>query len=49
MHRPAKTTSRLLWLAHATKSHGKLVLDAGAVTAILERGRFIIACGSNRC
>ena len=24
----SKTTSRLLWLAHATKPHGKLILDA---------------------
>jgi glutamate 5-kinase len=41
----SKTTSRLLWLAHATKSHGKLVLDAGAVTAILERGVSLLPAG----
>jgi glutamate 5-kinase len=41
----SKTTSRLLWLAHATKSHGKLILDAGAVTAILERGVSLLPAG----
>jgi glutamate 5-kinase len=41
----SKTTSRLLWLAHATKSHGKLVLDSGAVTAILERGVSLLPAG----
>ena len=41
----SKTTSRLLWLAHATKSQGKLVLDAGAVTAILERGVSLLPAG----
>jgi glutamate 5-kinase len=41
----SKTTSRLLWLAHATKSQGKLILDAGAVTAILERGVSLLPAG----
>ena len=41
----SKTTSRLLWLAHATNSHGKLILDAGAVTAILERGVSLLPAG----
>jgi glutamate 5-kinase len=41
----SKTTSRLLWLAHATKPNGKLVLDAGAVTAILERGVSLLPAG----
>jgi len=41
----SKTTSRLLWLAHATKPHGKLVLDAGAVKAILERGVSLLPAG----
>ena len=41
----SKTTSRLLWLAHATKSNGKLILDAGAVTAILERGVSLLPAG----
>ncbi len=41
----SKTTSRLLWLAHATKSQGKLILDKGAVTAILERGVSLLPAG----
>jgi glutamate 5-kinase len=41
----SKTTSRLLWLAHATKPHGKLILDAGAVKAILERGVSLLPAG----
>ena len=40
-----KTTSRLLWLAHATTTQGKLVLDAGAVTAIMERGTSLLPAG----
>ena len=35
----------MLWLAHATKSQGKLILDAGAVTAILERGVSLLPAG----
>lgn len=42
---PSKTTSRLLWLAHATTTHGTLVLDAGAVKAILERGVSLLPAG----
>ena len=41
----SKTTSRLLWLAHATTTRGRLVLDAGAVTAILERGVSLLPAG----
>jgi glutamate 5-kinase len=41
----SKTTSRLLWLAHATTTQGKLVLDAGAVKAILERGVSLLPAG----
>ena len=40
-----KRPSRLLWLAHAATSHGKLTLDAGAVTALLERGTSLLAAG----
>ena len=40
-----KTNSRLLWLAHATTTHGTLVLDAGAVKAILERGVSLLPAG----
>ena len=41
----SKTTSRLLWLAHATTTQGTLVLDAGAVKAILERGVSLLPAG----
>ena len=41
----SKATSRLLWLAHATTTQGRLVLDAGAVTAILERGVSLLPAG----
>ena len=41
----SKTTSRLLWLAHATKPNGKLIVDAGAVKAILERGVSLLPAG----
>ena len=41
----SKTTSRLLWLAHATTTQGRLILDAGAVSAILERGVSLLPAG----
>ncbi len=40
-HKP----SRLLWLAHASTPHGKLHLDAGATTAIRERGTSLLPIG----
>ena len=40
-----KTNSRLLWLAHATTPRGRLVLDAGAVKAIIERGVSLLPAG----
>jgi len=40
-HKP----SRLLWLAHAATPHGKLILDAGATTAIRERGTSLLPIG----
>ena len=40
-----KRPSRLLWLAHAATPHGKLTLDDGAVTALLERGTSLLAAG----
>ena len=39
------STSRLLWLAHATTTRGQLILDAGATTAILERGVSLLPAG----
>jgi glutamate 5-kinase len=35
----------MLWLAHASTPQGRLVLDAGAVTAILERGVSLLPAG----
>ncbi|MBE7325106.1 glutamate 5-kinase [Nocardioides sp. Y6] len=36
---------RQLWLAHATEGKGSLVLDAGAVRAVVERGASLLAAG----
>ena len=36
---------RLLWLAHVSDTRGRLVLDAGAVTALVERGASLLAVG----
>ena len=41
----SRTNSRLLWLAHASTPRGRLVLDDGAVTAILERGVSLLPAG----
>ena len=40
-----RSNSRLLWLAHASTPRGRLVLDPGAVTAILERGVSLLPAG----
>ena len=40
-----RTTSRLLWLAHASTPQGRLVLDDGAVNAIRERGVSLLPAG----
>ncbi|HEU5038561.1 MAG TPA: glutamate 5-kinase [Nocardioides sp.] len=37
--------TRLLWLAHATEPKGTLVLDAGAVKAVVERRASLLAAG----
>lgn len=42
---PSKTNSRMLWLAHASTPHGRLVVDAGAVTALVERGVSLLPAG----
>ena len=39
------TGPRLLWLAHATSSLGQIHLDAGAVTALRERGASLLPAG----
>ncbi len=41
----SRTNSRLLWLAHASSARGRLVLDDGAVTAILEKGVSLLPAG----
>jgi glutamate 5-kinase len=40
-----RANSRLLWLAHASSARGRLVLDSGAVTAILEKGVSLLPAG----
>jgi len=45
--RTDRKPSRLLWLAHASTPHGKLLLDTGATTAIKERGTSLLAAGVN--
>jgi glutamate 5-kinase len=40
-----RSASRLLWLAHATSSLGQIHLDAGAVTALRERGASLLPAG----
>jgi glutamate 5-kinase len=42
---PARTTSRLLWLAHAARSAGRLVLDDGAVAAVVQRRMSLLPAG----
>jgi glutamate 5-kinase len=37
--------SRTWWLQHATTSRGELVVDAGAVTALTERGKSLLPAG----
>ena len=37
--------TRLLWLAHATEPKGRLVLDAGAVRAVVERRASLLPAG----
>lgn len=41
----SKTNSRMLWLAHASTPTGRLVVDAGAVTALVERGVSLLPAG----
>lgn len=43
--RESKMASRLFWLAHAASSRGRLFLDQGAVSAILERGTSLLSAG----
>jgi len=38
----ARRSARLLWLAHASTPSGRLLLDAGAVRAVVERGTSLL-------
>ncbi len=40
-----RTSTRLLWLAYAARTRGRLVLDEGAVTAVVERGKSLLPAG----
>jgi glutamate 5-kinase len=40
-----RTASRLFWLRHATTPRGTLVLDPGAVTAIVQRRKSLLPAG----
>ncbi len=40
-----RTSSRLLWLAHATAARGRLVLDPGAVEAVVQRRKSLLPAG----
>ncbi|MDT4892961.1 MAG: glutamate 5-kinase [Pseudonocardiales bacterium] len=40
-----RTASRLFWLRHATTPRGRLLLDAGAVIALVSRGASLLPAG----
>jgi len=40
-----RTSIRLLWLAHAAKANGRLVLDDGAVRAVVDRRTSLLPAG----
>ena len=40
-----RTSARRLWLAHATSAAGRLVLDDGAVAAVVDRGSSLLPAG----
>ncbi len=42
---PRRPASRLLWLAHAAQSSGRLVLDDGAVAAVVTRRMSLLPAG----
>jgi glutamate 5-kinase len=46
--RAGRRSRRLLWLEHATVGSGRLVLDAGAVRAVVERGKSLLPAGVTR-
>lgn len=40
-----RASTRLMWLAYAARTHGRLVLDDGAVAAVVERGTSLLPAG----
>jgi glutamate 5-kinase len=40
-----RSSRRLLWLAHAARPEGRLILDAGAVSAVVERRASLLPAG----
>jgi glutamate 5-kinase len=45
--RRRRRATRLLWLEHATRPHGRLHLDAGAVAALVQRRTSLLPAGVN--
>lgn len=43
-----RASTRRLWLAHAARTNGRLVLDDGAVRAVVERGTSLLPAGITR-
>ena len=41
----SRSASRLLWLAHATTARGRLILDDGAVAAVVDRRKSLLPAG----
>ncbi len=41
----SRSASRLLWLAHATTARGRLIIDDGAVRAVVERRTSLLPAG----
>jgi glutamate 5-kinase len=41
----SRRASRLLWLAHATTARGQLILDEGAVAAVVDRRKSLLPAG----
>jgi glutamate 5-kinase len=41
----SRRASRLLWLAHASTARGRLILDEGAVRAVVERRKSLLPAG----
>ncbi len=46
--RGSRLSVRRFWLAHAASAHGRLWLDAGAVTAVVDRRRSLLSAGITR-